>query len=79
LENNQDKVELFGNEGGRVARFIKNAERLVYVGVAFSLLIIALALLSYTCFHTFKELIAGTNVIHTFIIAIQDILLVNNP
>ncbi len=76
MENNQDKVELFGTEGGRVARFIKNAERFVYIGVAFSLLAIALALLGYTCFHTFKKLFSGTNVIHTFIIAIQDILLV---
>ncbi len=76
MKDNQEKIELFGDEGGRIAKFIKNAEKFVYIGVAFSLLIISLALLGYTCFHTFKELFSGTNVIHTFIVAIQDILLV---
>ncbi len=76
MADSHDEVELFAGKGGKVVKFIKASEKCVYIGVAISLLVISVVLLGYTCYNTFKELMIGNKVIHTFIVAVQDILLV---
>ena len=76
MADSHDEVELFAGKGGKVVKFIKASEKCVYIGVAISLLVISVILLGYTCYNTFRELMISDKVIHTFIVAVQDVLLV---
>ncbi len=60
----------------RITRLIDHIETSIQILIAFSLLLIALALLIHTIIHTVQQLSTGKNVIHTTIKGIQDILLV---
>ncbi|BAT71975.1 conserved hypothetical protein [Thermosulfidibacter takaii ABI70S6] len=71
---NQEKIELTHEK--RITKLIDNIETIIQISIAFCLLLIAGALLIYTVYHTAHELMVGKDVIHTFIKAIQDILLV---
>ena len=70
----QEKVELSHEKN--ITRLIDKVEIIIQISIAFSLLVIAGALLVYTIYHTTQQLLMGKEIIHTFIKSIQDILLV---
>lgn len=56
--------------------YISQSEKIMHVLVAISLLLVSAGILTYTFVNTISSILSGHDPIHTFITAIQDVLLV---